>query len=643
MRSGRVPKIAFVAAGTGIALAVIAARLVYVQVVKAPVFQKLAEQRQMGTAASVGARGEIVDRNGDVLAISVPAVSIYAHPHRIGTDDRQRICGALQAEGFKNVCTRLGSDSKFVWLARSVPRDGVPQLTELAAEIDGLGLLPGTVRRYPKGDLAGQLIGFVGVDGQGLEGLERSLDDILRPQPKRALVERDARRKFLIGTDDLNILAGGRQSVELTIDGSLQALVERSLSQSLETFGGRAAIALLAEVETGAVRAAAMAPSFDPSRFKNHSPADWRPRFATDTFEPGSTVKPIVLAAALSKGMAMHEIVFGENGKFLVDEHVITDDEPHGWLSLRNVVVKSSNIGAVKVGAKVGKSDLHQVFTSFGFGQKLGVRLPSEARGILRPASRWSELDFATASFGQGLSVSPLQLLYSYLVLARDGSMQRPYFVERIFDPSTGEMVWSHSPLEESVFPHPDALSQVRHVLASVVDEGTGARARVDGLAIGGKTGTAQKPDLVAGGYREGAYIAWFAGMFPIHRPKWVGVVLVDEPSVSIYGGAVAAPVFREIAESVAIREGLLSSLAANAADQTLPDPVRIAVPTPEIDRVPDLVGLSLRDAGRLAQWHGASLVPLGSGIIVGQTPAAGQQANRGDTWHVRLERQGAG
>lgn len=629
----------FPVVGVVCGLALVAGKLFYIQVIKGDALRVLAERAYRGSARAELARGEIVDAGGELLAISVPAASLYVHPAKLDEEDARRLCGELRAHGLDDRCEGLEGQANFAWIARQLPKDGRERLVEIFRKTPGAGVHEVWRRIYPKSSLAGQLIGFTGLDGSGLEGLERALEDVLTADARSTEVFHDARRRFLLDPEDIEAILPRRRAVELTIDVTTQALVEKSLAAATQRMQGKAAVALVAELATGGIRAAAVWPAFDPNRFADYGPADWRPRFATDTYEPGSTVKPLVLAAALMSGHSLHELIYAEQGKYRVDDHIIKDVEPHGWLSLRNVVVKSSNIGMVKIGDMLGREALYDLYYRLGFGQRLDIGMPSEARGILRPVVRWSALDAATQTFGQGLSVSPLQLLNAYAVVAGRGTHVPLHVVERIFDAETGATLQtaSHQPVE--VFPDAsDAFVAVHDVMRAAVDEGTGRRAQVEGLSIAGKTGTAQKPDLEKGGYREGAYVAWFAGFFPAEDPRWAAVVLVDEPEVSIYGGEVAAPVFRDVAEVIAIRHGLLGAgnLAWIEQGGALPSPKPGA--TPAIDgHVPDLRGLSLREAGRLAQTLGVEIAPAGSGLVVEQRPAPGAPLRRGEIWSLWL------
>lgn len=619
-------------------LFLVAGKLFYVQVLKGDTLRVLAGRAHSGQAESSSARGDLVDMRGETLAISVPGVSLSAHPPRLSAGDVDTLCTALREHGLGDRCAALRSDRNFVWVARQLSAGEYDELVQVFRRVPAAGVQDTWLRRYPKGQLAGPLLGFVGLDGQGLEGLERSLDDWLRPEAQAATVLRDARRQFLLDPADLERLMPRRRTVELTIDLTTQALVEEALAGALREMGGKSAVALVAELETGAIRAAAVAPGFDPNRFREHGPADWRPRFSTDAYEPGSTVKPLLLAAALLEGQSPHEIIWTENGRYRVDEHVIRDDEPMGWLSLRNIVVRSSNIGSAKLGERIGRQQMYDFYRSLGFGEPVAIDMPGEARGILRPPQRWSALDWATISFGQGLSATPLHLLKAYAIVAGLGSYRPLHVVERVLETGSGRVLWEAPHEAVAVFPgREEVFSTVLDVMHAVVEEGTGRRARIEGLSVGGKTGTAQKPDLERGGYREGAYVAWFAGVFPAHRPRFVAVVLVDEPELSIYGGAVAAPVFRSVAEVIAIRHGLLGldGHRERARDARLPVARRHST-TSTGDAVPDLRGLGLRAAGRLAQAHGATLVPEGSGRVVRQEPAPGSAPN-GGVWRVQL------
>jgi cell division protein FtsI (penicillin-binding protein 3) len=330
--------------------------------------------------------------------------------------------------------------------------------------------------------------------------------------------------------------------VELTLDAAYQAVAERELTRGVKRAGARGGTAIVLDPWTGAVLALANVPSFDPNSVEASEPAARRNRALTDMYEPGSTLKAVLAAAAIDQGVASGQApIFCEQGRYNVAGRVIHDHHPHGVLTFAEVIRFSSNIGTAKVAERLGAQRLHAYLRAFGLGEKTGVGLPGEVAGQLRDADRWTAIDLATASFGQGVAATPMQMARAFAVLANGGVLVRPYVVARVMAPDTARTVAA--------------------LLRGAVESGTGTLAAVPGVAVAGKTGTAQKVDPATGRYSTTAGVASFVGFAPAEKPRVVVLVLIDEPTTSRYGGTVAAPVFREIAQALIAREGIETSI----------------------------------------------------------------------------------
>jgi len=478
--------------------------------------------------------------------------------------------------------------------------------------------------------------------------LELQYNDYIRGETGSSIIERDAlgRRVLAQGLEGLRIPAGG--DVYLTIDTSIQHLAEKELESTVVKNRAKAGVAIVVEPFTGEVLALANYPSFDPNNFSKESAQQRRNRAVTDSFEPGSTFKTILAAAALEEGVVGKEDLFYcEMGKYAFGGKIIHDTHPYGWLPFYKILQVSSNIGFTKVAEKLKKERYFRYIEKFGFGKTTGIDMPGETPGLLRRPESWSAVDLATHAFGQGISVTPMQLVMAYAAVANGGFLMRPYVVSRVMSPK-GEVLAQNQPhVVRRVIS--DKTSQL---LASMLKEvtsegGTGTMANIEGFDVAGKTGTAQKADLAHGGYAAKKRVASFIGFVPAKDPRLVVLVLVDEPEVSVYGGTVAAPAFRDIAQ------GALSHLAvAPQRSEFIPSavggveaPVRrapIKENDPESDgnasAVPNFVGLSLREAVERARAMKVRVQMHGSGYVVKQSPAPGVNWSENDTLVLNLQ-----
>jgi len=574
-------------------------------------------------------RGAILDRNAQPLAISVPVPSIYAIRQNVENKSlaARKLASILDLNP-DTLENRLERGSGFVWLKRKVAPDVADRVKE--ADIEGVGVRTESRRYYPNSDLAGAVLGFVGTDG-GLEGFESSLEEHLRGGNGIRLLNLDAHGKVMTSARPWETYPAAGSTVHLTLDRNIQFFAEQSLREGSARVGAVTGTAIILESATGKILAMASYPGFNPNDFSNYDQGSFRNRGLTSIYEPGSTFKVLTVAAALEDGVFDEmDILFTNNGKFPVADVVINDHVSHGWLTLMGIIRKSSNIGASKVGLKLGRERLGSYIRNFGFGQKTGILLPGEGKGILRPENGWTQVDLANISFGQGLGVTPLQMVSAVNTLATGGELLRPYLVSRITS-SSGDLILQNRPgIVRRVVSEGTARKVTRMMETVTQAGGSGTRAAIKGFRVAGKTGTAQKFDLEQGTYSSEAFIASFVGFAPSRNPAITAIVIVDEPKEAIYGGIVAAPIWADMVSKT------LKYLNVPALDQNVvPDEgldnrerwVRGKTPAEPNDLtvMPDLKGLTLREALTRLGSAGAKVQIVGSGIIVAQDPKAGK------------------
>ncbi|MDR1857260.1 MAG: PASTA domain-containing protein [Desulfovibrio sp.] len=511
----------------------------YLQMMKGPHLAAQARRQHTTTELVTGRRGVIYDRNGQILAQSVQSYSIYAKPHDI--EDKVRaaeVLGALLGREPQPLYEELASARRnFIWIQRKVDDYTAEELRK--ADIQGLGLAKEYDRVYPLKHMAGQVLGFVNVDDRGCAGLEFTLDGRLASLSTRQVVQRDAQgRRFYLHEEGVADPKG--QDVTLTLDVRLQYVAEEAVREAGQATSSRWAGALVVDVSNGDILAWAQYPFFNPNTLRERTvPALYRNRLAQDALEPGSTFKPFPMAIALQERKVTPDTLINcEKGKWETKRFTIRDTASHGILPATKVLRYSSNIGMAKIGQHLGAPVMYKYLSALGFGTRTSVPV-LESRGILRRLRDWSEVDVMATAFGQSISVTGLQMAQAYLVLLNRG-LFRPLRILK-------ENVAVHEP-RERIFSDSTART-VMKMMRDVVqeDDGTGKRARIDGIDVGGKTGTAQKADHRAGTYGH-KHLASFVGFFPVNRPQYLILVLIDEPSSNQYGGVVAAPVFKEIA-----------------------------------------------------------------------------------------------
>jgi cell division protein FtsI (penicillin-binding protein 3) len=616
-------------------------RLGYLQVVKHDEYLRLAESQHAKSIALRPKRGPILDRNGQVLAISSGAETLYALPGRV--DDPGRLARRLApvlGEPTAEIARRLDTSKRFVYVKRRLP----PAVAQAVRELHepALGFLEESLRLYPNRELAAQVVGFEGAEGKGLGGIEQAWEALRAGQEGRALVERDALGREVTGAPVILKAPRPGQGVVLTLDATLQYIAEKEIDAAWRRTRARAAMAVAMNPRTGEILALAIRPTFNPNAFAAATDDERRNRAVTDPFEPGSTFKVILAAAALEEGVARPtDRFYGENGAITVARATIHDWKKYGWLTFTEVLQNSSNVGSIKVGLSLGKERYYKYITGFGFGAPTGVGLPGESRGQLRAPDRWSGLSLATMSIGQEISVTALQMVSAFAAVANGGRLMQPQIVRATLD-GEGRKVQGFEPKAIRQVISPETARVLTGIMTRVVSDGTGHNAAIAGFEVAGKTGTAQKMDPATRRYSRAPGVLSFVGFTPADDPRLAMLVLLDEPKNEKWGSEAAAPIFAAIgAEALRYLHAPPKDTApvqivrAEVGPPDAPGPPRGLVRAAGIAIVeagerdgaplmPSLVGLSLRQALQILAPLDVLLEVGGRGIVSAQAPAPG-------------------
>ena len=682
----------------------ICGRFFYLQVIRGPQLRELAIREYQKFCPVLPVRGMILDRKGMELAISTRVSSVVAHPLQIQQADRlsRELAPILgyKPRDLKEILTRAAS---FVWVKRHLTPEREAAFMAWAAEADRkartakstgrqdtdtIYLLSEAKRYYPQLSLASQVLGFCNIDGQGLEGIELAFDKQLYGKPKQCWKTMDARGRIISSEEkalDPEVMGN---NVVLTLDHTVQYIAEKELARGVAKYNAASGTALVMQPKTGEILAMAQVPTMDPNRYSQFSEYARRNRLVTDCLEPGSTYKIFIVASALDADIVKPTDRYHcENGVwYLGGKDVIHDVHPYGGLTVQQVVQKSSNIGAAKIASKVGPTRLDRYLRWFGFGNKSGIAFSGESSGLLRNlAQAHSLIDRVTVAFGQGVSVSPLQLTMALAAMGNGGVLMEPHIAKEVIDPQ-GNKVQEFSPWPVRRVMSEQAAQQMLAIMETVTQKGgTGTEAAVPGFTVAGKTGTAQK--VVGRVYSHNKFNSLFIGMVPADKPVLAISVIVDEPKGAIFGGVVAAPIFREIAaQSLRVlgyypqREKLddlnmpVQARMANPAKDArmakatpapvlapaaAPATVPVAAPTPapapaltlaellplkpkgfqEPPKVmPDLKGYTIRQVLVLLNQAGLKCLVEGSGLAVSQEPSPGTALNPGTICSVKFQ-----
>lgn len=605
------------------------------------------KRRQFETSLQIRTRrGAILDREGHEMAASVPAFSLFADPKVIkdpyGLSKR---LGKMLDIPVPQLRKRLrDKQRRFIWIKRQLTEAERDQIKAMGEA--GLGFVEEPKRVYPNGSLMAQVLGFVGAEGGGLEGLELQYNKELQGQLKQVLLPRDARgRPLLQDGRSLTEVPDGAD-LELTIDHEVQFTLEQELSETVEKLGAESALGVVMDAQTSEILGMANLPTVNLNEKQKHNSEFKRNRIVTDVYEAGSTMKTFVIAGALRENVVLPSTrYFCENGRMKVGDKWISEaDSKHkfGWLNATEILAHSSNVGAAKIAFDLGAPRLFQILSDFGFGAKTGLELPGEARGIMNPLP-WRPHLLSNISFGHGIAVTPMQLAAAYTSIANGGILKKPLLVKALRRPGEEPVEFQAEEIRRVL--NPQEAATMRLMLTAATGEmATGAKARIPGYFVAGKTGTAQKVDAVKGGYAPGMYISSFAGFVPANNPRYVILVVVDSPKKAYYGSEVAAPVFAKMAQYLVRRAGLPPSLISESnVIRNNDDKKRTNLQTQAVNEIrkmaqtenaaedasqfPNLLGLSLREALNKVRAQATQIEVRGSGVVVRTVPAAGSTA----------------
>ncbi len=530
-----------------ILLTTISGKAVQIQVYQGVWLANKAASEYEQSFRSPGKRGTIWDATGRELAVSTEVVSVAAYPKKI-RDAKLTAASLARVLGtdFESLYAALSSKRSFTWVRRQIGHRQAEAVKAL--DLDGIDFIPEYSRFYPNRDLAAQVVGFMGIDEKGLGGVEFYYDDTLKGEEQEFKRVKDALgRGFESESQNFSGVSG--HHLVLTLDKTIQYITEKALEEAVTGSMAHSGMAVVMDPKTGAILAMANYPFFNPNRNKEFGKETWRNRCITDAFEPGSTMKIFSAAAAIdSKLCTPNTIFYCENGQYSIGGHTVHDTKSHGWLPIHKIIKYSSNIGAIKISMAIGPEILYRSLSAFGFGEKTGIDFPGEASGRLSPYQKWSKIEAGTIAFGHGISVTALQMIAAVSAIANDGILMKPYMVQAVKD-EQGNTVSRFGPQPVRRAISSETARTVTRMMMSVVEEGgTGTAAKLSAYSSCGKTGTAHKPN--SGGYSENNYIASYVGFAPVESPRLSIVVVVDEPRRNYYGGLVAAPAFKRIAEA---------------------------------------------------------------------------------------------
>ena len=583
-------------------------------------------------------RGTIYDRNGRPLAMSVVTKSLYADPKMIDrpSDEIADLIEPYVTMAKGDIVKSLQEDTAFVWIDRMMEPEKSKAIAQLIKEkkLKGLNFVEESKRYYPNGNLAAQVLGFVGTDDKGLDGLEMVLDDELKGGIQKELVATDRNGNAIFGSVLSKYLPDKGKSVTLTIDASIQFIAERALDKAMEDTGAKHASVIVMDPKSGEILAMANRPTYDPNHYSQSSDEAFKNIAVTNLYEPGSTFKPLVASAALASGKWKLDQVYNDKGAFVANGHVMQNwnGEGYGPVKLIDILKFSINTGMAEIGTTTGADILSKYVRDYGFGSTTGIELPGEGAGILYEPEDMSKLDVATMSIGQGIAVTPLQMVRAFGAVANGGKMMRPHIIKS-YSNVKGDITSTTDP-EVVGQPIPEETAKtIADILEKEVSEGGGSKALVEGYHFGGKTGTAEKLDTKRGGYLAGHYIASFIGFGPVEDPKFVVLVAIDDPQKgSIYGGQIAAPVFKNIMSQL-VRYYQMSPSVKDGATVVASPVAKLPSVKPNSDGdvvLPDFRGYTF---GEVRDWlHTAGLYfkPDGTGVAVSQEQLPGTVVSPG-------------
>lgn len=667
----------FVAAFIGFWMLVVSARLVHLQFSQHEGLANRARQQQQNSIETSPQRGELLDRQERQLARSVQTVSLFLDPDGLDAEtlDRnaQQLAQALgmkQADLAKEFREAQKEKRRFIWVARRLDADHANKI--VAMNLPGIQTRLEPKRYYPNGPLAAHVLGYVGLDGQGLGGVEQFYNAKIVGEPGRLFLEKDANGKPY---ESYEIASKPGQTVVLTIDQSIQYQAEQALQAAVQRSRAKSGTVIVLDPRSGEILALANAPTFDPNKVAE-AKAETRSNWALQNiYEPGSTFKIVAFSAAIEKKLAkIDDRIDCQMGAITVAGRVVHDHHAFGSLTIAEALAKSSNVAAIKLGIRVGDETMYDYIKRFGFGSRTGIELPGETAGILRKVERWQPSSIGSIAIGQEIGVTPVQMVAAFGALANDGVRVAPHLIREVRN-AEGTVVYRAEPEQRRVISAETAIA-LRGMLEGVTLNGTAKKAQLDGYSAAGKTGTAQKIDPKTRAYSSTKFVGSFVGFAPVSNPQVVIIVVIDEPGGAYHGGDIAAPVFREVAEQILPNLGVMPDIETNSAPElvaqvnenaeraarlrdeqveseqqrkaTMPTvdsnggrggEVVYAVATRKAMLMPDLRGRSVRDVARTCAQLGLQVEARGEGKVFKQNPLAGTEVSTGQLVYVDFGR----
>ena len=620
-------------------LGVIFLRAYQLQIVEGSKLSSLAKEGYTGRLIFTTQRGSIFDRNGKELAVSIEVGSVCSYPKMVRDKTRTAalIARALDLDR-RDILKKLQSSRSFVWIKRKVTPEEIKRVREL--NLTGIELTKESRRYYPSMETGAHVIGFASQDNKGIEGIELHHNWYLEGQEIRLNRIHDALGRSLLfdgpkteNHDPYNLI--------LTLDKDISYKAQRALRKAVQRSGAGSGVCIVMRPRTGEILAMAVVPEFNPNIFWRFRPYEWRNRAVTDCFEPGSTLKAFLLAAALEDGVITPETVLNcERGEYAIGDYVIHDSRPFGMLPVREIIRFSSNIGAIKIGQRLGAKRFHYYLQRFGFGERTGIDFPGERKGTLKSIKDTSLVGQNTLYFGQGMSASLIQLAMAFGAIANGGHLMKPYLVKSIVD-QRGKVIREFYPSVRRDIIKPETAKQVRRILEGVVRKGgTAPKAAIKGYPVAGKTGTAQKVDPITKTYSKKDFVAFFCGFAPSDSPAIVILVALDKPQGKPYGGIVAAPVFSDVGGWTLNHLNVTPAFPPATARHERAGQRNFSYP-PEKDKgmvvlhpdlpgtIPNVKGLGVREVLKKAKRLGLKVIVKGSGLAVEQSPAPGTRLRK--------------
>jgi cell division protein FtsI (penicillin-binding protein 3) len=667
----------FVAAFIGFWMFLISARLVYLQFSQYDSLVNRARQQQQNSIETSPQRGELLDRHGSELARSVQTVSLFLDPEGLdamildhSAQQVAKILNLKESDLAKEFRDAHDEKRRFIWIARRLDADVAAKITAL--NLPGINTRLEPKRFYPNNSLAAHVLGYVGLDGQGLGGVEQSYNEKISGEPGQLFLEKDANGKPY---ESYEIAAKPGQTVVLTIDQSIQYLAEQALQDAVQRSHAKSGTVIVLDPRSGEILALANAPTFDPNKVAEAKPETRSNWALQNIYEPGSTFKIVAYSAAIEKKLVRPEDhIDCQMGAITVAGRLVHDHHPYGLLTISEALAKSSNVAAIKLGLRVGDETMYDYITRFGFGSKTGIELPGETSGIVRKVERWQPSSIGSIAMGQEVGVTPVQMVAAFGALANDGVRIAPHLIREVRG-ADGTVVYRAEPEQRRVV-SAETATALRGMLEGVTLNGTAKKAQLDGYSAAGKTGTAQKIDPKTRSYSHTKFVGSFVGFAPVSNPQVAIIVVIDEPTGAYHGGDVAAPIFREVAEqilpSLGVEPDIETKSVPDLIAQVNENPERAEkmreeqaqseqqrqATMPTVDNnggrggevvyasatkkailMPDLRGRSVRDVARTCAQLGLQVEARGEGRVLKQSPSAGTEVNTGQLIYVDFGR----